>query len=556
MDMQPAQWHQVPGVEGVRIYPCVRKPDVISSNSILLRYPRHLLVIDPGGRPEQTQSLVELVRESIQGEDVPVRILLTHCHVDHSLETIRNELWRSFPGLNVAIHERGAEALLRSDRRLTQAEILGCDLPSFRAGTCLFQSERRQPGAGLPPPGAVEWMTLDGATALQAFYTPGHSPDGVSFRVGPVLMVGDLLVAVSPLIAGAPGWDQETLVRSLQGMLKVVEAEQIQFCLAGHGNLLIGPAIPAAFDRVLKEALALSRIETADAKRVTFLSESAQALCEQLSALFGKIQRAIDQVAEPLCYLEEFAAAQQVRQILRSDEVSELLAEFRNFQEGFFAGEHIRVEVALKGVQVALRISRLLEYDKLARIVDAALLGMTRLAIADFLQSAKGLQIEEPRSVADLGRVLTGIVHELTRRLGPASLEEVPDDPAGFSQYLIASLAAYSNRKAVRWRVEETSEPAEVFLASGRFHDTLKCLLVDLADAGALEIDFRVRAEKSAAQFEVEVDFGQPFTGWGEAQLTPYRGRLARMGIRLAVRYLRKGLTLDLSFSPAGGDQV
>lgn len=293
--MQAGQWQLVPGTESVQVYPFIRKPDVLSSNSYLLRFPERLAVIDPGGDPDQTQTLVSLGRAAVPAPS-QIDILLTHCHVDHTLETVRNDLWRSFPSVRVTIQENGAQALKAGDRRLTQAEILGCELPPFRTDIALFKSSGSETGAAKLAPGATEWIEPGWSERIEVYYTPGHSPDGVCFRIGQMLFAGDLLAAVSPLVAGAPGWNFDALLSSLKAILQLV-GTGVQVCGLGHGNLLVGEAIPAAFRHALEEASSLNRIETADAARVRVVCQSAQELCEDLSALFFTIHRTIERVA-------------------------------------------------------------------------------------------------------------------------------------------------------------------------------------------------------------------------------------------------------------------
>lgn len=549
MPMQPAQWQPVPGTQTAQVCPYLRKPDVFSSNSYVLRFSQQLVVIDPGGRPEQTQTLVSLVREIMQAEATPVSILLTHCHVDHTLETMRNGLWRAFPSLRVVIQEHGARALSTGDRRLTQAEILECELPAGQTDLSLFKSSSRETAVAPLLPGAAEWIPLGASDAVEAYFTPGHSPDGVCFRVGEMLFVGDLIAAVSPLIAGAPGWDHKALIRSLERILQLLQTRRIHACGLGHGDLLIGDAIAAAFRRALAEASSLTRIEALDVRRVRWVSQSAQELCEELSLLFGTIHRTIDHVAERLHALEEFSAADQVRQVLRSDVVSELLAEFRNFREGLLAGEFIEVQLALKGVQVVHRISRLLEYDKLVKVVNPALLSVTRLSLADFLQAAKGLRMDEPQTEVDVSAHVTALVAELSHPLGARSLEDVPDDPAGFREYLIASIAVASALKSVSWRIAPSMGTTKGLLSPPRFHDTLKCLLLDLAEAGAKEIAFSTPSVPAGNSLLIQAESGRPLFGFSESQVGPYRRRFGRMGVKLATKYLRTGLILTLEFT-------
>ena len=49
----PQQWQPVPGCRDALIYPFIRKVDTVSSNSYLVRTPDVVILIDPGGLPEQ-----------------------------------------------------------------------------------------------------------------------------------------------------------------------------------------------------------------------------------------------------------------------------------------------------------------------------------------------------------------------------------------------------------------------------------------------------------------------------------------------------------------------
>ncbi len=546
--MQAGQWQLVPGTESIQVYPYIRKPDVLSSNSYVLRFPQGLVVIDPGGDLDQTQTLVSVAREAMPAAG-QMDILLTHCHVDHTLETVRNDLWRSFPSVRVMIQANGAQALKAGDRRLTQAEILGCDLPPFRTDVALFKSSGGQTDRARLVPGATEWIRPGGSETIEVYYTPGHSPDGVCFRVGEMLFAGDLLAAVSPLVAGAPGWEFDALLSSLKAMLQLVETGRIRVCGVGHGNLLAGDGIAAGFRHALEEASSLNRIETADAARVRVVCQSAQELCEDLSALFYTIHRTIERVAANLHALEEFSAADEVRRILQSDQVAELIAEFRNFREGLLIGQHIEVQVALKGVQVVGRISRLLEYHKLARIIDPALVSLARFSLGDFLQAAKGLLIEEPREEVELNALADGLVGELSVQPGAVPLDDVPDDPAGFTEYLVGNIALASARTAVSWKASPLEEKAKVLVPSSRFHVTVKCLLMDLAEAGAKEITVSPARDSNGLSLLIRAEFGQPLFVFGESQVSPYRRRFRLAGLRLLTRFLATGLVMTLPFN-------
>ena len=102
-------WQQVPGAGQVRIFPFFRKPSVTSSNAYVLRFPKAVVVIDPGADPVQTMEIIRLIREQQQEKKVPVFIWLTHAHFDHflSLKDLSGQSFR----IKVACHDYGAEVL-------------------------------------------------------------------------------------------------------------------------------------------------------------------------------------------------------------------------------------------------------------------------------------------------------------------------------------------------------------------------------------------------------------------------------------------------------------
>src|SRR5512136_2947066 len=78
-------WQLVPGAPGAALYPLIRKIDVISSNSYLITTPDAIILIDPGGLPEQAEHLSRVIGICRAEKDRPLFIFLTHAHIDHFL---------------------------------------------------------------------------------------------------------------------------------------------------------------------------------------------------------------------------------------------------------------------------------------------------------------------------------------------------------------------------------------------------------------------------------------------------------------------------------------
>ncbi len=541
------EWQPIPGVPSAELYAYLRKPHVLSCNSYLIRTDRSIAVIDPGGSPEQTGALFPLVEDLLREKPRPVYVLLTHCHADHALEVIRDGPWRKLPGLKVAIHSAGAASLRAADHRLTHAEILGYTLLPFSADLPLFVSPPAPDPAG--PALLSETIPLNPPDAVKAYAVPGHSPDSVCYRLGSALFIGDVLAAVSPLIAGAPGWNRDDLVRSVQGLLALIAGGGIQVCFPGHGRPVSGEQVTVILRRILEEAGALPEIEIADHGRVKYISAYARELFEELGDAFRLIHGRLEDLAGRLDRLEEAAAAEAIARILDSERVSQLMLDFRNFQESFRSGEVIEVEIAHKSIQLIRRIALLLESEGLAKVLDPSLLRLTRTLLNDFINASRGLRPAEERTEADLNELAAALAAGMRRVLGSGlSLEEIPDDPDGFLDYLIGSLSLVPVFRGVEIGVRLEADAVPVQIARWRFLDALKRLLEELAEEGAASIGLTVRAGGGGPALLVRVEFTRPIYRLGERFLSPHRRRLELSGARLAVRYSSRALDFTLEF--------
>jgi len=72
-------WQPFPGMPEAEIFPEIRKADVISSNSYLVRTGDCLILIDPGGLASQAELLAAEIAPCL-AVGVPLVVLLTHAH--------------------------------------------------------------------------------------------------------------------------------------------------------------------------------------------------------------------------------------------------------------------------------------------------------------------------------------------------------------------------------------------------------------------------------------------------------------------------------------------
>ena len=131
-------WQPLGGTRQAFIYPYLRKPDLLSSNSCLICTPEQIVLIDAGALVSQTHDLARVIRDCEREKNRPVVIYLTHCHIDHTLQLASHrQIWTT-ASVWIAAQEEGADYLLEGDRFKTIAELYGVPFPSLHPDILLF----------------------------------------------------------------------------------------------------------------------------------------------------------------------------------------------------------------------------------------------------------------------------------------------------------------------------------------------------------------------------------------------------------------------------------
>ena len=117
-------------------------------------------VIDPGGDGARIAAAVA------ETGCVPCAILLTHGHYDHT--TAVPDLVKALPGVQVYIHQADANG---AGSQLFPLAAQVKDLNNYDEGDTLSL----------------------GSLTIEVLHTPGHTPGGVTLKVGDVLLTGDTL---------------------------------------------------------------------------------------------------------------------------------------------------------------------------------------------------------------------------------------------------------------------------------------------------------------------------------------------------------------------------
>lgn len=179
---------------------------------------KECVIIDPGcyGEDEQEQ-LLSFIRNK---ELKPVKLLNTHCHIDHILG---NKIVAETFNLALEANEKEVEILEGSPKWALKYGIVGDVSPKI--GKFLNEGDQVQ----------------FGNSVLDIVFVPGHSPGSIAFisHSNKFIIGGDVLFQGSFGRYDLPGGDVYVLAKSIQTKLFVLPDDYIVH--AGHmGTTTIG----------------------------------------------------------------------------------------------------------------------------------------------------------------------------------------------------------------------------------------------------------------------------------------------------------------------------
>ena len=177
-------WQPVPGAPGAAFYPLIRKIDAVSSNSYLITTPDVIILIDPGGLPEQAAHLVGVIGMCQARDARPLFIFLTHAHTDHFVGIQTDPVFAHPDALVFAVEQSGAYAIESGDTTVTQSDLMQAPFFPMKVHLHLFSQERAYPSEDMSfPNGARITITRDQTGPA------GLPRERIEFGPGPALTI-------------------------------------------------------------------------------------------------------------------------------------------------------------------------------------------------------------------------------------------------------------------------------------------------------------------------------------------------------------------------------
>jgi len=174
---------------------------------------KECIIIDPGCYSEKERT--EL-REFITREELnPVKLINTHCHIDHVLgNKFASEHW----DLELYLHKKELPLLENAGNI---SKMYGMD--DYEGSHC-------------PKHFLVEGDTIIfGENSFNILFTPGHAPGHICLhsQENNLVIAGDVLFQKSIGRTDLPGGDHDTLINSIKSKLFTLNNETMVYC--GHG---------------------------------------------------------------------------------------------------------------------------------------------------------------------------------------------------------------------------------------------------------------------------------------------------------------------------------
>jgi len=173
------------------------------------------IIIDPGCYTQsERDQLVDFIE---QAELTPVRLLNTHCHLDH---VFGNKFVMDKYGLGLEIH-KGELPVLDSVPRVAEMYGIPNVIPSPAPTAFLKEGDV---------------VSFGKESTLKVLFTPGHSPASISFynEKEKYVISGDVLFQGSIGRTDLPGGDFNTLIQSIKSQIFPLGDEVRVY--SGHGG--------------------------------------------------------------------------------------------------------------------------------------------------------------------------------------------------------------------------------------------------------------------------------------------------------------------------------
>ncbi len=524
-------FQSVSGTKSIKIYPYIRKIDLMSSNSYILSGRDQIVLVDPGGLEDQTLHLARMVERLQEESERPVVTYLTHAHMDHCTQLEKFEKHKAFKDSVLAIQEIGALALENQDSRVTLSDLLGKRMESISPEVRLFRAEERdwegQDGSedGENPKFWESGVQLDldqmtfkysrrsvetdvgyrvrflavplgGEDEMEIYHTPGHSPDSICIKAGDLLIVGDLFFAPNPGMAGTSSWNREDLLESISKVLWIIESKGITACLSGHGRSIDAESAKRTLIKMYGEAESLKNIAQIDLDWTRQTGSFAKETMAELERLFTIVAGRLAYVSHVLDQLEEEDEAAGTDSLIKATFVDDVFSDFNRFTQELHAGKKREIELVHKAGQIMGRLEKAMCQEELVLLIDRSMMRRVDRMLNDYSTMYRGFRPASYVSDIDINRQIEEILENLGHKpYDEEAILEATDDEEEYLAALKARIAHIDIFEDVELKFIKGEDLPLVRTDRERLYDAIVDVMERMVGTGAKGIEIRTSAD-------------------------------------------------------------
>jgi glyoxylase-like metal-dependent hydrolase (beta-lactamase superfamily II) len=498
----------IPGTRGMKFYPYIRKIDLMSSNSFILSGEDQIAVIDPGALDDQLDCLVNNIAAMLSEKPRPVIVYLTHAHLDHCFQLNRLRGIKGLGDITVAAQEIGADALISQDAELTLADLLGKEMAPIPVDIRLLSRMDLIIGGGhelelkggkfsyyvdsikirYGPVLQMQTISLGNGNLLEIYSIPGHSPDSICMRVGCLLFTGDLFFAPNPGMAGAYGWNQSALIKSIYKIMWIFENRNISYCCSGHGRIVDVDRAWNTLRSMYQDVLSLSGLEEITSHWARNTAIYAEDLMRELERLFTIIIGRLAYVSYVLEWLEESGDAGEMLKLIDIKQTDELFFEFNCFVRELHIGKKLDWDLVHKAGQIIKKLDQVFESKEPGSFLDSSLLRRANRMLNDYAVTYRGFKPIYYADDVDLNAIIKEVLEFSKSRPYEDDTILCADLYEDYLWALRARIAYVNLLERIILRFKADKNLPLVRMDKERFRDALIDLLERLPSAGATEV--------------------------------------------------------------------
>lgn len=513
-------------MENARIFPIIRKPDVSCSNVFILNIGDYLIVIDTGNRQDITNTVNSALCSKTIDREKPVIIIFGHAHFDHIYQGLVDRRIDAVGNTVYVCHAHAVKPLMDGDAGYIQSSLVDLPAPPFRIDIPLFSENPEEKikieeflsGFSYIP----ELCTIQDTISLRSirlvfpdkqelifWEVPGHSPDSMAIQAGEMIHVGDIPFATNPGVAGIVGYNPCELDKTLERVRWILKKRPVSVILTGHGNDITPAQLLKILDKSEKELKTNPQIGVLDRKRVDISMIHGMDLIDEAHRLIPVLAGRLMVLRYHLDELEEHEIAEKLAEIIRDDEIDQLLSNFNAFYKAYTEGKKKDLEVVLKTNQILQKIRLCLPKHEMEWIVSGTLLRRCESLCVDFLSTLQGIIPTATITALDPKSLISESQKQrITSRISDDELLESIDDEKAYQRNLLLRLSENQTHENADIIISQPERGVLIYADSMRLSDLFHAIIDYYETYNARKISFFISSHADNAFISITPDSG------------------------------------------------